>query len=476
MLTATDLFCGAGGSSIGLEDAGVQLVMAANHWQLAVNSHQKNFPGSDHDCADISQTDPRRYPATDILWSSPECTNHSQAKRHKHAQRDLAPTNGRPLPVEAEERSRATMWDVPRFAEAMDMRGTPYRGIIVENVIEAAKWVLFEPWLQAMHALGYEHKIVCLNSAFASDYATIDPAPQFRERLYIVFTRAGDRVPELDFRPSALCPEHGYVNAVQTFKRRGNVVGRYRSQYTYNCPKCHVALEPEIVPAAAAIDWSIEAQRIGDRVKPLADGTMRRIAAGVEKCGEQPLLVPVDRLKYWASKTARTTDVPFLTQTARSSVGVAIPNDAFIASLRGGGFKLAGGTQGVGVPLTTVTASGNHHMLVRLPRGFMMRNNGSHGRAGAEHCTPFNEPVRTITTKGHQSVVTSPTPNLDDCTFRMLEPHEIGAAMAFPTTYEVLGNKREKVKQYGNGVTPPAARLIISALTEAITGERAVAA
>lgn len=35
-LTVTDLFCGAGGSSIGAETAGAQLRMAANHWQLAV--------------------------------------------------------------------------------------------------------------------------------------------------------------------------------------------------------------------------------------------------------------------------------------------------------------------------------------------------------------------------------------------------------------------------------------------------------
>ena len=28
--------------------------------------------------------------------------------------------------------------------------------------------------------------------------------------------------------------------------------------------------------------------------------------------------------------------------------------------------------------------------------------------------------------------------------------------MAFPSTYHVVGTKRDKVKQYGNAVTPPA--------------------
>lgn len=73
--TVTDLFCGAGGSSLGAEAAGFQLVMAANHWQTAIDVHQAHFPDADHDCADVREADPRRYPVTDILLASPECTN-----------------------------------------------------------------------------------------------------------------------------------------------------------------------------------------------------------------------------------------------------------------------------------------------------------------------------------------------------------------------------------------------------------------
>ena len=43
--------------------------------------------------------------------------------------------------------------------------------------------------------------------------------------------------------------------------------------------------------------------------------------------------------------------------------------------------------------------------------------------------------------------------------------------MAFPPAYVVLGNRRERVRQYGNAVTPPAAEVIVSALVEAITRE-----
>jgi DNA (cytosine-5)-methyltransferase 1 len=52
----------------------------------------------------------------------------------------------------------------------------------------------------------------------------------------------------------------------------------------------------------------------------------------------------------------------------------------------------------------------------------------------------------------------------------LLEPHEIQAAMAFLPAYVVLGNKRERVRQLGNAVTPPAARDLIAAVVEAVTG------
>jgi DNA (cytosine-5)-methyltransferase 1 len=53
------------------------------------------------------------------------------------------------------------------------------------------------------------------------------------------------------------------------------------------------------------------------------------------------------------------------------------------------------------------------------------------------------------------------SPNVEDCGFRMLEPHEIGRAMAFRDDYVVLGNKRQRVKQYGNAVTPPVMAMLI---------------
>ncbi|MFD0580846.1 hypothetical protein [Dactylosporangium darangshiense] len=53
----------------------------------------------------------------------------------------------------------------------------------------------------------------------------------------------------------------------------------------------------------------------------------------------------------------------------------------------------------------------------------------------------------------------------------MLAVHEIQAGMAFDPGYTILGTRREQVRQAGNAVTPPAARDLIAALVEAITGD-----
>src|SRR5687768_4797500 len=94
-ITVTDQFCGAGGSSQGADkalkrvgvDDGIKLAM--NHWKLAIETHNTNFPDTMHECTDVSACDPRRYPSTDILITSPECTNHSLAKGVKVVQKQM---------------------------------------------------------------------------------------------------------------------------------------------------------------------------------------------------------------------------------------------------------------------------------------------------------------------------------------------------------------------------------------------------
>jgi DNA (cytosine-5)-methyltransferase 1 len=102
-----------------------------------------------------------------------------------------------------------------------------------------------------------------------------------------------------------------------------------------------------------------------------------------------------------------------------------------------------------------------------------MRNNTCRGEDQSSMTTPDYEPVRTMTTTGHQSLLTGRSVNIDDVQFRMLEPSEIKRAMAFPAAYLMCGNRREQVKLAGNAVTPPAARDLLWTIAAAITGEGA---
>lgn len=285
-ITVTDQFCGAGGSSQGVRNlsiknnGGIEVKLALNHWKLAIETHNTNFPDTIHDCTDISASDPRRYPSTDGLLTSPECQNHSLAKGKKRALSQLDMFDSGILDPSA-ERSRATMWDVPRFAEYHK-----YNFIIVENVVDVREWLLFDSWLQTMHVLGYKHRCVYINSMFCH------PTPQSRDRIYIVFWKAKNREPDLNFTPSARCPKcEKDIKAVQRWKNSEKQSGRYRKQYVFVCPQCATEVMPYYYAAFNCIDWSDIGTRIGDRKKPLNDNTVKRIEYGLKKYGKQSMFV-----------------------------------------------------------------------------------------------------------------------------------------------------------------------------------------
>ncbi|MEU5448679.1 DNA cytosine methyltransferase [Streptomyces californicus] len=464
MIRVIDFMAGGGGSSQGIHNVpGAELVMALNHWRLAIDSHALNFPGAEHQCCDISQADFRWFPYAEILWASPECTHHSVASGRKRIQLDQIPDEiGEVLPVDAAERSRATAWDVLRYLERMALRGKPVLAGVVENVIDFQRWNLFDPWRKSFELLGYDTEIIHLNSAHAHARKALW-SPQSRDRFYLGYVhRSLGRKPDWPkwLRPHATCPDHGAVRARQEFKRKDREAwGRYRTQYVYRCPVagCGLEIEPLALPASKAIDWSIPAQRIGDRKKPLAEKTMARIRDGLERYARH-LVVPVEGRE---GKQAKPLDEPSRTMTTRRETGVAFT--PFIAELRGGASKHRSTTD----PLCTVTASGNHHGLVAEDLAVPYY--------GSSKARPLSQPLGALTTVDRYGLLKAQI-EVEDCRFRMLEPEEIGTAMSFREGYKLLGTKRERVRMLGNAVTPNAAEVLVSALTEAITGEDLVPA
>jgi DNA (cytosine-5)-methyltransferase 1 len=498
MITWTDFFAGAGGSSTGIHAVpGTHVVMAANHWKLVTDIHAANYQDTDHAVVDLHQERPAFFKRTRCAWFSPECTKWSQANGAQLPAIEEGLFED-PLSDEVKQRSRLLMFDVLRYIEFHR-----YDLVIVENVVDIATQAKYRTawtvWRQELRALGYCWRVVSLNSMHAQAYGA--PAPQSRDRIYIVAWPEGHRAPDLDriLRPRAYCPSCDVVaESVQSFKR-GREVGRYRQAYVYCCSRCGGIVEPGWLPAAAAIDWTIPGERIGDRLKPK---TRARIAAGIARywgplmleaagntydatdprhphhgeldayyrawpVGEplralhttnsKALAVPVEGRD---GKDAAPADWPMRTQTTRAETALA--QMPFIAEMYG-----TSTARPVSEPAGTFTAGGNHHALVMTnqhsnrshptdePMPTMTTATGG-GQAlvhrmnggGAEMTTLAAEYLRTLTTGGNVAMLQQPERRritvadlraaeelVPEVLFRMFRPHEVAAGMAFPADY-----------------------------------------
>ena len=552
-ITVTDIFAGAGGSSTGMAQVpGVHIEVAANHWPLAVAVHADNHQNTEHACVDLHREDPRNFPRTDILWASPECTKWSIANS-KAKELSVAmggdPTLFDDVPDELISegddeisRSRLLMFDVLRFVEHHR-----YRAVVVENVVDvatqpkyAAAW---QAWQRGLRRLGYAFRVLSLNSMHAQLLG--DPAPQSRDRLYIVAWPEGERAPDLDraLSPTAWCRRCDRLVSARQAWKPGRSVGRYRAQYVYACPDCGDQVEPGWLPASTALDWSLPAERIGDRKRPLSDKTMARIREGLRRYGTHVL----DRRGEYRARdprlplttiTANETTKALIVEAAGNTYDSADPrhpqhgqpgaymrawptseplrtlhttsSKALLIPVEGRDGKLAAS---VGEPLRTQTTRNETGLLVPSGgtwhedpypttdplRTIVTREN--HGLlvpyySASETAKPTSEPIGTLTTVDRYALVTlrgtnAPKPISDPldtiaasgnhhalmgvteddvmaCRFRMLEPHEHAAGMAFPATYRWQGTKRERTRLAGNAVTPPASRDLLAVIAESL--------
>lgn len=260
-IRAVDLFCGGGGLSWGLVQALVRVAMqadqpteqfiaehivlvAVNHDEQAIETHQRNHPWARHFHDDIQNVNPREVfdepnPDVTILSGGIECTHWSSAR------------GGKPV----DDQKRMPAFDFLTWVQKLNPKH-----VLVENVKEFAQWgeidengkpsrsgKVFEQWINSLHALGYAVDWKVLNAA---DYGD----PTSRERLFIMATRDGSpKFPE---------PTHSEDGRGDTKPWR---------------------------TAADIIDWSdpggsIWTRDLEDgRVRPLKYTTMRRIAEGIRR-------------------------------------------------------------------------------------------------------------------------------------------------------------------------------------------------
>ena len=179
---AVDLFCGAGGLSQGLEDAGFSVIMGVDNNPESLRTHRHYFGGasicedlSDHAVIDqiCRNLEGREI---DLIAGSPPCQSFSIAGRNKI--RSLVDQGVRPS-----KDHRTDLWR--GFVQIVD-RVKP-KTMLMENVPDLA-FGLYTPILRQivsdLEDIGYEIHARILSSG---DYGV----PQHRHRLFIVGVRKG---------------------------------------------------------------------------------------------------------------------------------------------------------------------------------------------------------------------------------------------------------------------------------------------
>ncbi len=441
MKRCADLFCGAGGTSTGLLLAARELgqaidLLAINHWNIAIDSHTRNHPGVRHLCESLDNVDPRKVAPgrMHLLCASPECTHHSNAR------------GGRPC----SDQSRASAWHIVRWAEALQPDN-----ILVENVREFRNWgpltqrgrpmkrkkgATYRAFLEAIRSLGYTVEDRILNAA---DYGD----PTTRQRLFIMARRW-----KAIQWPS---PSHG-----------AGAANQWRA-------------------AREIIDWTLKGASIFGRKKALSPNTIRRIEAGLRKFGGGSFVI---NLSHGQTDSLRCASQPIPTITTARGGELALA-EPFLIHLRGTGPShiassarsvegplrtLTGGrhvglcepfvlgqqsgavARGVGDPLPTVATAG----AIALIEPFLVKY---HGTAGAR---PVGEPLDTVSTRDRYGLVEPQGEKRIDILFRMLQPHELAAAMSFPKNYTFAGTREAQVKQIGNAVPVRTAAALCKALLQ----------
>lgn len=422
-LRVADLFAGAGGASTGVMLASAQLgldvdLVAINHWPAAVETHAVNHPEARHLCMAVDQVDPRRaVPGgkLDLLVAGPECTHHSVAR------------GGKPV----NDQSRCSPWVLLRWVDVLQVEH-----VIVENVVELRSWgpigrnnrpikakrgESYRAWIGAWRAADYT---VDERVLVAADYGEATT----RARLFIQMkkNRRGRKT-------EIVWPEPSHAPAGTASLLRQTDAWR---------------------PARDIINWSIPSQSIFGRKRPLADTTIKRIIAGLERFGGKAFILPH---RMFDGMQVDDIERPLRTFTASNGgcVGVVEP---FVIPID---HTSSGGPRSVADPLSTITTKARHAVV----EAFTMPYNSNGGRLARR----VSEPLGTITTRDRFALV---QPVGGDIRLRMLQPAELAAAMGFPEGYQFLGTKSDAIRMIGNAWSVRTAEALCRVILEQVTPAR----
>lgn len=191
-----DLFCGAGGTSTGVEKANykgrkcAKVIACVNHDANAIASHAENHPEALHFTEDIRTLkldrlvkhileEKKKYPnALIVLWASLECTNFSKAKGGQPRDAD-----SRTL---AEHLFRYIEAIKPDFIQIENVEEFMCWGDLDENgkPISKDKGRLYLQWIENVKKYGYKFNFRLMNAADYGAYTS-------RKRFFGIFAKEG---------------------------------------------------------------------------------------------------------------------------------------------------------------------------------------------------------------------------------------------------------------------------------------------
>ena len=446
-----DSFAGGGGTSCGLQSAGLPVSIAINHNRRALGMHRINHPDTRHLCEDVWAVDPKTVcdgRPVGLFWLSPDCTFHSRARGGKPF-RDRRKTH----------RTRGLAWLAVHWAKQVGPRI-----LMLENVREFADWgpldedgspdpmrkgFTFRRFVRMLQNLDYAVDWQLLR---ACDYG----APTSRERLFMVA--------RCDHRP-IVWPEPTHGPGSIPFRTAGD-----------------------------CIDWSLPCPSIFDRDRPLVPATLRRVARGLRRHvieTSEPYVVEI------GSQTSPQAD--------RRLIGATLIQTSY-----GERSGQAPRVPGLHKPLGTIVAGGTKHALVvafltkyyasqdercraltdieaSASMGTQRESRAEQVRAfliayyGTEQQGTLRDPLPTVTTHDRFALVMvrGEPYRIEDIGLRLLTPRELFRAQGFPDNYiidralidddragrqsEIALTRTQQVHMCGNSVPPSLSRALATA-------------
>ncbi|AUU85390.1 DNA cytosine methyltransferase [Leclercia sp. LSNIH1] len=428
-----DNFAGGGGASTGIELAiGRSVDIAINHDPNAVAMHTTNHPDTLHYCESVFDVNPLVATASrpvGLAWFSPDCRHFSKAKGSK--------------PVEKEIRGLA--WIVIRWALAVRPRV-----MMLENVEEFKTW---GPLIVSADAgqrpdpdrAGETFEAFCgmLSGGIPAGHPALAECCEF-----LGIAADGELAQQL-VAGLGYAVDHRELRACDfgapTIRKRFFMVMRCDGVPvtwpvpTHGDPKTPAVQGGKLAPwrtAAECIDWSIPAQSIFDRKKPLAENTLKRIARGIQRFvidSASPFIVKCNHTttkgKYDCFRGQSLAE-PLQTITKTHGYAIAVPTvTPFLAGSGGSEYQAKprpldkpmhtilkesracvvapviarqfGASIGhrADEPSATITAGGGKFGLVAA--NLVKHFGGNYQGAGVA----LDEPVHTVTTTDHHAVV-----------------------------------------------------------------------